>query len=37
MTHEKPGAPHRRVFIELSFPAGQSVNAGVDPDRYMGS
>ena len=37
MTREKPGAPHRRVIIDLSFPAGESVNAGVDPDQYLGS
>ena len=37
MTREKPGAPHRRVIIDLSFPAGHSVNAGVDPDSYLGS
>ena len=37
MTREKPGAPHRRVIIDLSFPAGESVNAGVDPEQYLGS
>ena len=36
MTREKPGAPHRRVIIDLSFPAGESVNTGVDPDQYLG-
>ena len=36
MTRDKPGAPHHRVIIDLSFPAGQSVNAGVDPDIYLG-
>ena len=33
MTREKPGAPHCRVIVDLSFPAGESVNAGVDSDR----
>ena len=37
MTREKPGAPHRRVSIDLSFPAGESVNAGVDSEQYLGS
>ena len=37
MTREKPGAPHRRVIIDLSFPAGQSVNAGVNSEQYLGS
>ena len=37
MTHEKLGAPHCRVITDLSFPGGQSVNAGVDPDKYLGS
>ena len=37
MTREKPGAPHRRVIVDLSFPAGESVNAGVDSDQYLGS
>ena len=36
MTHEKPGAPHRRVIIDLSFRAGKSVNAGVDSEQYLG-
>ena len=37
MTREKPGAPHHRVIIDLSFPAGKSVNAGVDSEQYLGS
>ena len=37
MTRDKPGAPHRRVIINLSFPAGKCVNAGVDQDKYLGS
>ena len=37
MTREKPGASHRRVIIDLSFPAGESVNAGVDSEQYLGS
>ena len=35
MTREKPNAPHRRVIIDLSFPQGLSVNAGVDKDIYL--
>ena len=29
LTREKPGAPHRRVIIDLSYPEGCSVNAGL--------
>ena len=35
MTREKPNAPHRRVIIDLSFPPGLSVNAGICRDRYL--
>ena len=35
-TQEKPGAPHCRVIIDLSFPTGHSFNAGVGPDSYLG-
>ena len=37
MTREKPNAPHRRVIIDLSFPKGLSVNAGIGKDRYLGT
>ena len=37
MTREKPNAPHRRDIIDLSFPKGQSVNAGIGRDRYLGT
>ena len=37
MTREKPGSQHRRVIIDLSWPAGSSVNAGVDADMYAGA
>ena len=37
MTREKPGAPHRRVIIDLSYPKGQSVNAGISKDTYLGT
>ena len=37
LTHEKPGATSRRVIVDLSYPHGASVNAGVDPDMYLGS
>ena len=35
MTREKPNAPARRVIIDLSFPQGQSVNAGIPRDQYL--
>ena len=35
LTREKPGAPHRRVIVDLSYPEGFSVNAGVDSDKYL--
>ena len=35
MTRDKPNAPHRRVIIDLSFPQGLSVNAGVEKDIYL--
>ena len=35
MTREKPNAAHRRVNIDLSFPQGLSVNAGVEKDIYL--
>ena len=35
LTREKPGTPHRRVIVDLSFPEGLSVNAGVESDKYL--
>ena len=37
MPREKPGAPHRRVIIDLSYTRGRSVNAGVAKDIYLGN
>ena len=37
MTRQKPNAPHHRVIIDLSFPHGHSVNAGIPKDQYLGS
>ena len=37
ITREKPGAPHRRVIVDLSFPHGSSVNDGVKLDTYLGT
>ena len=37
LTREKPGAEHRRVIVDLSFPHGSSVNTGVDPESYLGT
>ena len=37
LTREKPGASSHRVIVDLSFPHGASVNAGVDPESYLGS
>ena len=34
MTREKPNVPHRRVIIDLSFPHGSSVNAGIQKNTY---
>ena len=34
MTREKPNSVNRRVIIDLSWPHGGSVNAGVPTDRY---
>ena len=35
MTRPKPASEHRRVIIDLSYPQGQSVNAGVSRDTYL--
>ena len=37
MTREKPGAPHRRVIIDLSFPKGGAVNSNISKDSYLGT
>ena len=37
MTREKPNAVHRRVIIDLSWPKGASVNAGIDKNSYLGT
>ena len=37
MTHEKSNSVNRRVIIDLSWPIGDSVNAGVTPDIYLGT
>ena len=37
LTRDKPGAPHRRVIVDLSFPHGSSVNDGVQLDKYLGT
>ena len=37
MTREKPGAKNRRVIVDLTWPSGTSVNAGVDSDTYAGA
>ena len=36
MTRDKPNSEHRRVIIDLSWPLGESVNAGVPADKYLG-
>ena len=36
MTKPKKDALHRRVFMDLSWPGGASVNDGVDGDWYLG-
>ena len=35
MTRDKSSSDNRRVIIDLSWPKGQSVNSGVDSDRYL--
>ena len=37
LTRDKPGASHRRVIVDLSFPHGHSVNSGVQSDHYLGT
>ena len=37
MTREKPGAPQRRVIIDLSFPQGEAVNSNISKDQYLGT
>ena len=35
MTREKSNSDQRRVIMDLSWPSGESVNAGVTPDKYL--
>ena len=37
MTRAKPNSDRRRVIIDLSWPLGASVNAGIDKDSYLDS
>ena len=37
MTREKPGAAHRRVIMDLSFPQGRAVNSHISKDKYLGT
>ena len=37
MTRAKPNSDRRRVIIDLSWPIGASVNAGIDKTSYLGS
>ena len=37
MTRHKPNSERRRVIIDLSWPLGASVNAGIDKQTYLGS
>ena len=37
MTRPKPGAPHRHVIINLSFPHGQAVDSNVSKSQYLGT
>ena len=37
MTRHKPNSDNRRVILDLSWPRGASVNAGVEKNGYMGS
>ena len=37
MTRDKPGAPHRRVIIDLNFPQGEALNSNISKDQYLGT
>ena len=37
LTIEKPNYDNRRVIVDLSWPLGQSVNAGIDKTSYLGT
>ena len=37
MTRAKPNSDRRRIIIDLSWPIGASVNAGIDKTSYLGS
>ena len=37
MTRDKPDSDTRRTIVDLSWPKGQSVNARVQKDEYLGS
>ena len=35
LTREKPEDKHRTVIVHLSYPFGNYVNTGIDPDAYL--
>ena len=37
MTRAKPNSDRRRVIVDLSWPIGASVNAGIDKTSYLGN
>ena len=37
LTRAKPNSDRRRVIVDLSWPIGASVNAGIDKTSYLGS
>ena len=37
MTRHKPDSDRRRVILDLSWSIGESVNAGIDKNTYLGS
>ena len=37
MSRPKPNSERRRVIVDLSWPLGSSVNAGIDKTSYLGS
>ena len=37
MTRSKPNCDRRRVIVDLSWPIGESVNACIDKNMYLGS
>ena len=37
MTRDKPGEPHRKVIMDLSFPHVEAVNSEISKEQYLGT